>query len=116
MLAGKAQKRVRRRRAAAGTQEQELNSTDEEDGGGDVVQRTWSKKNPRLVGSKIPDFERRELPAEIVTAAKDYDAYEYYKLFQPDDYVEKILEQSLLYAGQKDLQKAAANISMDTYR
>lgn len=115
-MAGRAHRRVKRAHATAGLHEQGEGSSDEE--GGDVPGMTgsWSKKDPRLVGSKIPPLEKLELPEAVVAEAANYTAYDYYKLFQPDSFVEQVLEQSRLYGGQKDLHKAVASVNMNTYR
>ena len=63
----------------------------------------WSKKNPDLNGTKVPPF------VEPVLATSSLDglstSYDFYKLFQPDTYVNKIIYQSKLYATQKDCAK-----------
>ena len=42
---------------------------------------------------------------------------EYYKLFQPDSFVDEIIYQSKLYSVQKDfIRKVQDCISTDTYR
>lgn len=37
-------------------------------------------------------------------------------MFQPDTFVDQVVEQSKLYAGQNDMQKAAAAVNSDIYR
>jgi hypothetical protein len=115
LLAGTACKKVKRVRTAAGKRE-ENDSSDEDDDLDSQATGGWSRKDPALVGSKIPDFSTIELPEDVVEAAQGYNAYDYYKLFQPDSYAEMVVEQSKLYGGQKDLLKAAAQVDLDTYR
>lgn len=77
----------------------------------------WSQKDPELVGSRIPSRQKPILSEEIVAAARNWDtAYDYYKLFQPDSFADHVVEQSILYAGQHDMQKAAAAVDRDIYR
>lgn len=78
--------------------------------------RPWKKKDPGLVGSKIPEFKKADVPDELTAAAANYTAYDYYKLFQPNEYAEMVVEQSKLYGGQKDMLRQASMVDMDTYR
>lgn len=115
LLRGKAQKRTKNRRAKAGTRDEEEGSSDEEDCPVGMAS-TWKRQDPGLVGSRIPDLIVPELPPEVVEAAASYTAYDYYKLFQPDSFVDTIVEQSKLYGGQKDMTRQAELVNVDTYR
>ena len=89
------------------------------DAGGD--QQPWTRTDPELVGSKIPDFLKPVLSAEdqqlIDNLADGGSAYEYYKLFQPDSYIENVVYESKLYATQKNFsQKVIEVVTKDTYR
>lgn len=111
LLGGNAQKRIKRRRALAGTVDQETSSDEE-----DMLTNNWKRRDPGLVGSKVPDIIRPELPPEVIEAAASYNAYDYYKLFQPDSFVDTVVEQSKLYGGQKDMAKQAEMVNVNTYR
>ena len=43
-------------------------------------------------------------------------AYDYYKLYQGDGFVNEVVHQSRLYATQKDFKKAVENLNRDNYR
>jgi hypothetical protein len=77
----------------------------------------WSHNDPELVGSNIPPF------IKPVLSAKDSDhlenlstAYDYYKLFQSDSFVNEVLYQSRLYAVQKGFQKPMELLNRNTDR
>lgn len=104
---------------------EEDSESDEEEEPGQAGNRSrtstgnqWSSKDPGLAGSKVPEFQR-----PVLGAAGDNDsfdevlsAYDYYKLFQSDDFVEQIVYQSKLYGVQKDFPRAVEIFSLDKYR
>jgi hypothetical protein len=86
----------------------------EEDEG---VSGQWSKKSTGLVGSKTPSFTKPVLTAaDRDTLESLTTAYSYYKIFQPDSFVNNVVYQSKLYAVQKNYTKAMDIITCDTYR
>jgi hypothetical protein len=115
LLAAAAQKKVKRAKTGAGRQEQEDNTSDE-DIDDQEAGRSWSQKNPQLVGTKIPEFAKMVLPDEVIASIDDYNAYDFYKLFQPESFAKMVVDQSRLYGGQKDLLKAASQVNLDVYR
>ena len=77
----------------------------------------WKRTDPGLVGSNIPPFQKPVLSAQDQELFEGLSlAYDYYKLFQPDDFASEVLNQSRLYAMQKDFKKAGEMVNMDTYR
>jgi hypothetical protein len=117
LLRGTAEKKVRtRKRKKAGDELEDESSDDEDDAAVQVSSAPWTKRDPGLVGKEIPEHPEIILPDNVVAALAAFDAYDYYKLFQPDEFVEMAVEESKLYAGQKDLHKAGELVNMDTYR
>jgi hypothetical protein len=90
-------------------------STDEEEVPVRPVQ--WSQEDPHLVGSKIPDFVQPELSQEdkemLQSANK---AYDFYKIFSPDNWLDEIVHQSRLYAVQKGRIKQLNMLTRDKIR
>ena len=78
----------------------------------------WIKNDPGLVGSRVPVFKKPVLSTEDQETLDSLSsAYDFYKLFQPDSYVNEVLYQSKLYAVQKNYpKKQLENLSMDAYR
>lgn len=114
---------MRRKRCVVGNKKfrYEAADVDEEEpaaaASGDSGSGQWRKKNPELVGSKIPSFtkpvlsdEEQELLGSLRTA------YDFYKLFQSDSFANEIVYQSRLYAVQKDFKKAQEIVNKNTYR
>jgi hypothetical protein len=120
LLGGTAKRKVKRPRMRAGRVDEDESSDDDAEtdmfSGGQGQEDPWVQTDPVLLGTQIPAFTPQDLPEEFVAAATNYNAYDYYKLFQPDDYAEMVVEQSKLYGGQKDLHKAVAQVNIDTYR
>jgi len=117
LLNGKAQKRTKkpckRPRVQARGKDEDSDSEEElepEMAGG------WTKRDPGLVGTKIPHLEKPVLPDEIVAAAGEYSAYDYYKLFQPDSFADLVVEQSRVYGGQQGILKKHSDLDADIYR
>jgi hypothetical protein len=77
----------------------------------------WSQEDPKLVGSKIPDFVQPELSQEEkekLQGAKT--AYDFYKIFSPDSWLNEIVHQSRLYAVQKGRIKQLNMLTRDKIR
>lgn len=85
----------RRRRAVTNQATLEADSDDEDDDG-DVQQPVdpgrWFKKDPELLGSRVPAFVPKPLPdADRQKVLDDLStAYDYYKLFQPDSFAKEV--------------------------
>jgi hypothetical protein len=116
LLAAGAHKKVKRAKISTGRLVQEADTSDDDIEDQETDRESWSRKNPQLVGTNIPDFSKLELPDEVVASIGNYNAYDFYKLFQTEDYAKMVVEQSQLYGGQKDLLRAAAQVNIDTYR
>jgi hypothetical protein len=57
----------------------------------------WSHKNPELLGCNVPDFIKPVLPvADSERLGRLNSPYDYYKLFQSDNFVTEIVYQSKL--------------------
>ncbi len=77
----------------------------------------WSQEDPNLVGSKIPDFVQPELSqAEKEMLKSANKAYDFYKIFSPDSWLNEIVHQSRLYAVQKGRIKQLKMLTRDTLR
>jgi hypothetical protein len=80
-------------------------------------QEEWSRRDPALVGSKIPTFIKPVMTLEDKEKLEILStAFDYYKLFQPDSFVREIVYQSRLYAVQKNHKKAMESLNSHTYR
>lgn len=81
------------------------------------ARRPWSKRDPSLVGTKVPPFIKPVLSAEDTEKLENLNtAYDYYKLFQSESFANEVVYQSRLYAVQKGYNKANELLSRDTYR
>jgi hypothetical protein len=90
-------------------------SSDEEEVA--VRQVQWSQEDPNLVGSQIPDFVQPELSQEDKeTLHSANKAYNFYKIFSPDSWLNEIVHQSRLYAVQKGRIKQLNMLTRDTIR
>ena len=77
----------------------------------------WTKDDPGLVGSKIPVFTDTDPDPEIEEKlASCQTAYDYYKLFSTDAWVDLIVYQSKLYAVQKGAEAKVNVLTHDTFR
>ena len=77
----------------------------------------WKKEDPGLLGSKVLPFVRPALSAgdrDILENCKT--AYDFYKLFQSDEFVDLVVYQSKLYGEQKNLGKSMELVNSNTYR
>jgi hypothetical protein len=109
----------KRKRSGIGnkTRRLEADESDEEDGDTPPAVGEWSRKNPGLVGTQVPDFIKPVLAAEDSEKLENLNsAYDFYKLFQSDSFANEIVYQSRLYAVQKSYNKALEQLSRDTYR
>jgi hypothetical protein len=117
LLKGTAEKKVRLRKRQKAAAELEDGGSDEDD---DVIVQVssapWTKKDPGLVGKDIPEYPEIILPENVIAACAAFDVYDYYKLFQPDEFAEMVVKESKLYAGQQDLHKTGDLVNLDTYR
>lgn len=69
----------------------EADSDSEDEAPSTSTQGRWSSKNPGLVGSRIPKFNKPVMSAEDKEKLEGLSAaLDYYKLFQPDSYVHKV--------------------------
>lgn len=115
LLRGTAEKR-RRKRAPLGDR-LTADSDDEDDGEVQPQEGQWTRKDQGFLGTKVPPFIKPVLSAadtDILETAKT--AYDYYKLFQPDEYVDEIIYQSKLYGVQRNFGKSMELVSSNTYR
>jgi hypothetical protein len=105
----------RRKKAATGNR---LEADSDSDGDEEREDRgRWSTTDPGLLGSKIPPFIQVERPAEDAATLENVStAYDFYKLFQSDSWVDEIVYQSKLYAVQQNIPQALEIMSSDTYR
>ena len=73
--------------------------------------------DPDLVGTRIPAFVKPILSNEDQeTLSSLSTAYDYYKLYQSDSFVNEAVHQSRLYAEQKGYRKQMEVLSRDSYR
>ena len=79
--------------------------------------RSWERDNPNLVGSKVPEYVKPVIDADAQSKLENTNtAYEFYRLFQPDRFINEIIYQSKLYGVQKGYTKSVEKISVSTYR
>lgn len=78
----------------------------------------WSNRDLGLAGSKVPTFQQPVLggAGDSETFDDVVTAYDYYKLFQSDEFAEQIVYQSKLYGVQKNFPRAVEIFSLDKYR
>ena len=90
---------------------------EEEEGEEEEEEFEWTKDDPGLVGSKIPVFYDTDPKPEIEEKlASCQTAYDYYKLFSTDAWVDVIVYQSKLYAVQKGAEAKVNVLTHDTFR
>lgn len=52
----------------------------------------WQKKNPELLGSRVPAFVLKPMPEADRKVLEDLSTpYDYYKLFQPDSFAKEVI-------------------------
>ncbi len=62
--------------------------------------------NPYLVGSRIPEYVKPELSEDDKAKLLGlHGAYDFYKVFSPDSWMNEVVNQSRLYAVQKGHNK-----------
>ena len=78
----------------------------------------WTRKDPGLVGSRIPAFVKPARSQEDEETFENVStAYDYCRLFQPDSWANEILYQSKLYGTQRQFSKKVQDlISFYVYR
>jgi hypothetical protein len=82
-----------------------------------VQPKQWSRKDPHLVGSKIPAYNKPELSQEDQEKLQNlHGAYDYYKIFSPDSYINEVVHQTRLYAVQKGHTKQLNMLTKDKIR
>ena len=82
-----------------------------------VLAKEWSKKDPGLVGTKIPEYVKPELSEEDKEMLQSlHTAYDFYKVFSPDSYINEVVHQSRLYAVQKGHEKQLNSLTKDKIR
>lgn len=95
--------------------------SDDDDGDGATMPIStvgqWKKEDPGLIGTKVPPFIRPVLSAGDQDKLENCKtAYDFYKLFQPDEFVDEVVYQSKLYGEQKNLGKSMELVTSNTYR
>ncbi len=92
-------------------------SSDDEDVPVQRQWQQWSKVNPYLVGSKIPEYVKPELSEDDKAKLQGLDgAYDFYKVFSPDSWMNEVINQSCLYAMQKGHNKHLPMLTKDKIR
>ena len=93
----------------------EFDEQDDQDSIPERVEKSWSKQNPHKIGSNLQE------PVASVLSQEDNDevdscstAFDFYKLFQPDEFVQEILDQSKLYGQQRGFN--VSKINEDNFR
>ena len=68
----------------------------------DTEQCGWKKQNSNLIGSKVSNFSPKEISAEDAAKIESAStAFDFYKLFQTEKHVERILEQTKLCSSKR---------------
>jgi len=91
--------------------------SEEEEVNNQQQQKQWSKKNPELVGTKTPPFIKPVLGTvdrEKLEGLRT--AYDFYREFSGESYINEIVYQSRLYAVQKGHTKSLELLNKDTVR
>ena len=96
-----------------------MDSDDEDGQEGDPAPAPgqWTRQDHGLLGTRVPPFIRPVLSAgdrDLLENAKT--AFDFYKLFQPDEYVNMVVYQSKLYGEQKSIGKSMELVNSNTYR
>ncbi len=79
--------------------------------------RSWVRDSPNLVGSKVPEYVKPIIDVDTQSKLENTNtAFEFYRHFQPESFVNEIIYQSKLYAVQKGHTKSLEKISLNTYR
>ena len=103
---GRAKKRRRLAPRVFGHKERNIadNDSDEEHVQAEASDK-WTQKKSKKFGSKIPEWKPVPEPEHISKLKEFDDAYDFYKLFQSDDFIQEIIFQSKLYAEQRNKVK-----------
>jgi hypothetical protein len=100
---------------APGMEARDTSSSDDDDV--PVQRQQWSKVNPYLVGTKIPDYVKPELSEDDKEKLQGLrGAYDFYKVFSPDSWMNEVVYQSRLYAVQKGHTKQLPMLTKDKIR
>jgi hypothetical protein len=92
-------------------------SSDDEDVPVQRQQQQWSKVNPYLVGSKIPEYVKPELSEDDKAKLLGlHGVYDFYKVFSPDSWMNEVVNQSRLYDVQKGHNKHLPMLTKDKIR
>ena len=77
----------------------------------------WVHSDPGRVGSKVPPFIKPPMKEEDkIKLESCKSAYDFYKLFSPDTYVNNVIYQTKLYCVQSNLNRLLDRISPEAYR
>ena len=80
--------------------------------------KDWTKTDTKKVGSKIPDFisasHLTEQDQQRLAECKN--PIDYYKLLNPDSYLNTIIHESKIYAVQVNHEKALSDITVKNLR
>ncbi len=118
LLKAGAQKRTKQK-SAAGNRLETVSSEEEDDDVPVVNLGKWSKTDSGLVGSKVPPYIKPLLDMEKeewVEQLEEASAFDYYRVFQPPNFVQEVVYQSKLYAVQKNKKMSLDTMNEDTYR
>jgi len=118
LLKAGAQKRTKQK-SAAGNRLETVSSEEEDDDVPAVNLGKWSKTDSGLVGSKVPPYIKPLLDMEKeewVEQLEEASAFDYYRVFQPPNFVQEVVYQSKLYAVQKNKKMSLDTMNEDTYR
>ena len=81
----------------------------------DKEEKTWTKQNPHKIGSNVqeavPNWLSQNDQDDVDSCST---AFDFYKLFQTDGFVQEILEQSKLYGQQRGYN--VSKINEDNFR
>ena len=81
------------------------------------IERDWTTEDTGMVGSKVPKFEKPGLSAADQEKIESCNtAFDYYKLFNTDSFLNNTIYQSRLYAVQKQKEKHMPNLNVNTLR
>jgi hypothetical protein len=101
-------------------EDEDKDAEEEEPGGAQKLNRiknkdrTWVNHQPRLFGLCVPDFLEQPLPTVPDEGKTPFD---FYKLFLSDEFVDKMVTASRMYAmrkGRADIQSKITNNSLRT--
>lgn len=78
----------------------------------------WTKTNPGLVGSNIPEDPQPPhlSPEDVAKLAACTSAYDYYRLFNTPQFLDTVVHESKRYAVQKGKDKSLPIVTKDNLR